>query len=586
MKYSLVVEAYERMEATTKRLEITDYLVELYKQTPKEDINKVVYLTQGKLYPDYMGVELGIAEKLAIRAVTSAAGASEEAVLSDLQRLGDLGETASHFLSKKAQIILLSGEPLTILRVYETLDKMARSVGEGSQEHKIKLLTSLLVDASPVEAKYIVRTVTGKLRLGIADMTMLDALALAYCGSKEYRPEIERAYNLSSDLGAVAKTVAERGVEGLKGFRITVGKPIRPMLAERLASVEEILKKFEGAGAFEYKYDGERLQAHKSGDRVELFSRRLENITSHYPDAQKLLAEGLEAGEAVVECECVAVNLGTGELMPFQELMHRRRKYQIQEAMKAYPVSLYLFDALYIDGEDLTLKPYTERRKALERIVKTTDRVKVARQTVTDEPAAVETFFEEAVAEGCEGLMAKATSPASVYQAGARGWLWIKYKRDYKANLTDTLDLVVVGGFYGRGRRGGFYGALLLAAYDETSDTFKTVCKLGAGLTDEDLAKLPGILNPFKIPKRHGRVDSKVEADAWFTPSLVMETLGSEITLSPTHTCGLNTIREGSGLAVRFPRFTGKYRTDKAPEDATTVKEIVEIYNAQLKKIT
>ncbi|MEM3737211.1 MAG: ATP-dependent DNA ligase [Candidatus Bathyarchaeia archaeon] len=584
MDYSLITEMYEKIEATTKRLEITDHLISLFKKTPASVIDKVVYLTQGKLYPDYMGIEVGIAEKLGIRALALVSGLGEAAILQNLEKTGDLGETAASILKKRVQVALMR-EPLTVERVYETLDKIARAVGEGAQETKIRLLSSLLIDAEPREAKYIMRTVTGKLRLGLADMTILDALAAAYCGSREERPRLERAYNLSSDLGSVARVVVEMGIKGVEQFKVVVGKPIRPMLAERLPSANEILEKLGGVGAAEYKYDGERLQAHKDGGKVMLFSRRLENITNHYPDACKLIQQYVHVKEAIVECECVAVNPETDELMPFQELMHRRRKYRIEEAMETYPVSLFMFDALYVDGQDLTTAPYPERRKSLEKIVEESDRVRIAKALVTDDPEKLEKFFEEAVSEGCEGLVVKSVASDSIYQAGARGWLWIKLKRDYQALLTDTLDLVVVGAFHGRGKRGGTYGALLMAAYDDEKDTFPTISKCGSGFTDEDLAKLPTLLKDYKIDHRHARVESQLKADVWFIPAVVLEIIGAEITLSPIHPAGMDIIRKGSGLAVRFPRFTGNYRNDKAPEDATTVKEIVEMYRRQLKKI-
>ena len=585
MDYSLIADMYERIEATTKRLEITDQLVSLLKVTPRAVIDKVVYLTQGKLYPDYMGIEVGIAEKLAIRALAHASGLGEATIIKDLERTGDLGETAANLLKRRVQVTLMK-EHLTVERVYETMDRIARTAGDGAQETKIRLLSSMLVDAGPKDAKYIMRTVTGKLRLGLADMTILDALAVAYCGSKEERPSLERAYNLSSDLGSVARAVAEEGAKGVERFRVVVGKPIRPMLAERLPSAKEILEKLGGRGAAEYKYDGERLQAHKAGRKVELFSRRLEKITSHYPDACELIQQHVRAKEAIIECECVAVNPETEELMPFQELMHRRRKYGIEEAMKTYPVSLFMFDVLYIDGEDLTTAPYPVRRRRLEKIIREVERVKIAKALVTSDPVELERFFEEAVSEGCEGLVVKSAAPESIYQAGARGWLWIKLKRDYQALLTDTIDLVVVGAFHGRGKRGGTYGALLMAAYDEEKDTFPTISKCGSGFTDDDLEKLPTLLKDYRIDHRHGRVESQLKADVWFIPTVILEILGAEITLSPIHLAGMDVIRRGSGLAVRFPRFTGKYRSDKAPEDATTVKEIVEIYQRQLKKIT
>ncbi|MGP3667082.1 MAG: ATP-dependent DNA ligase [Candidatus Bathyarchaeota archaeon] len=588
MDYSLIVDVYEKIGSTTKRLEITDYLEELFKKTPKEIIDKVVYLTQGKLYPDYYGIELGIAEKLAIKAIAMVTGLSEKVVNSELQRLGDIGEAASHLISKKktqTKLFEFKDEKLTVEKVYETFDKIAKTTGEGSQDVKIKLLQSLLTHASPAEAKYIVRMATGKLRLGVADMTILDGLAAAFCGSKDLRPELERAYNLTSDLGEVAKSVAEEGLEGIKKFKITVGKPVRPMLAERLPSAEEILEKL-GKCAAEYKYDGERIQAHKnSNGEVMLFSRRLENITHHYPDACELVRRHVKASEAIVECEAVAVNLDNGEMMPFQELMHRRRKYDIEEAMKLYPISLFMFDLLYVNGKDYTLKPYPERREKLKEIVEESDRVKIAKAIVTDNIKELEKFFQEAVEEGCEGLMVKAITPDSVYKAGARGWLWIKYKRDYQALLTDTLDLVAVGAFYGRGKRVGTYGALLLAVYDDKNDVFKTICKCGSGFTDEDLASMPDMFKDLIIQHSHARVYSEIKADVWFVPKVVLEVIGAEITLSPVHTTARNVIREGSGLAIRFPRFTGKWRNDKAPEDATTETEVIEMYQRQLKKI-
>jgi len=584
LMYSLVAEAYEKIEGTTKRLEMTDYLVDLLKKTPPDLIDKVVYLTQGKLYPDYMGVEIGIAEKLAIKAVSKATGRSEKEISSDLEVTGDLGETTQKFLEKRLQASLFR-RPLTVQTVYRTLDKIAKTTGSGSMDYKINLLAGLLVDATPKEAKYIIRTVTGKLRLGIADMTVLDALAIAYGGGKEAREVLERAYNISSDLGKVAKVLVTSGVEEIKRFKVSVGNPIRPMLAERLSSPQEILEKLGGKCIAEYKYDGERMQAHKDGNKVMLFSRRLENITSQYPDAVQLIRENVKAKTAIVEAECVAVDPDTGEMRPFQELMHRRRKHEIAEAIVEYPISLFVFDVLYVDGRDLTLEPYLNRHKVLEEIIEEGDRIKIATYIITDDPEKLERFFEEAIENGCEGLVCKSISEDSIYQAGARGWLWIKYKRDYKSEMTDTVDLVVVGAFYGRGKRAGTYGALLLAAYNKREDTFETVCKIGSGFTDEDLKKIPELLEPHRIPHRHPRVKSTLEADVWFTPRIVIEVIGAEITLSPVHTCAMGIMRKGSGLAIRFPRFTGNYRLDKAAEDATTVDEIIEMYKSQLKRI-
>jgi DNA ligase-1 len=259
------------------------------------------------------------------------------------------------------------------------LDRIAKSTGSGSVDQKLNLLAGLLADATPKEAKYIIRAVTGKLRVGIADMTVLDALAIAYGGGKESRSLFERAYNVSSDLGRVAKTVVESGPEGLKGFGVSIGEPIRPMLAERLSSPQEILEKLGGKCIAEYKYDGERIQAHKDGDEVTLFSRRLENITSQYPDIVKIIGESIIPNKVIIEAECVAVDTETGEMKPFQELMRRRRKHGIQEAAEENPVSLFVFDVLYVDGKDLTLETYPIRHETLQSLTKEHNRIKTAK---------------------------------------------------------------------------------------------------------------------------------------------------------------------------------------------------------------
>ncbi|RLE74192.1 MAG: ATP-dependent DNA ligase, partial [Thermoprotei archaeon] len=350
-----------------------------------------------------------------------------------------------------------------------------------------------------------------------------------------------------------------------------------------LSDPKEILGKLGGKCIAEYKYDGERIQAHKGINKVTLFSRRLENITHHYPDVVEMVRRYIKAKEAIVEGECVAVNPDTGEMLPFQELMHRRRKYGVEKAMEMYPVHLYLFDLLFCDGIEYISKPYPERREKLKKIVEETDDISLSQAIIVDNPEDLTRFFEQAITDGCEGIMCKSIASDSIYQMGARGWLWIKYKRDYRYEMSDTVDLVVVGAFHGRGKRAGTYGALLMAAYNHEKDVFETVCKVGSGFTDEDLEKLPEMLKPYIIPHRHARVVSKIEADVWFVPAIVLEIIGAEITLSPLHTCAFGKIREDAGLAIRFPRFTGRFRFDKEPEQATTVKELIEMYKTQRK---
>jgi DNA ligase-1 len=581
MLFREVVDYYEQLEATTKRLEMTDILAALLSKTPPAVIDKVVYMTLGELYPAYVGLELGVAEKLAARAIRQVSGAGEKELNELFSRHGDLGTVAELLLRTKEQTTLFVQE-LTVEEVYSSLEKIAKASGPGAVDVKTAVLSKLLAMATPVEAKHIIRIVTGKMRLGVADMTILDALAKAFGGDREV---YERAYNLSSDIGLVAKTAAVEGVEGVSKFRVRVGIPVRCMLAERLSSAVEILEKMDGVGFTEYKYDGERMQIHKAGEKVWIFSRRQENITQQYPDVVEAVEKYVKAAEAILECEAVPLDPDTGETLPFQELMHRKRKKEIERAAEEYPVALYFFDILYVDGEDMTTKPFLERRKMLEKVIVEDERVKLSTGLLTHSPEEVEKIFAEAVEAGCEGVIVKSVGEDSVYRAGARGWQWIKFKRDYRSEMIDTVDLVVVGAFHGRGRRRGKFGALLTAVYNEERDVFQTVCKVGSGFKDEDLERFTEMINQLKIPHKHARVESLMTPDVWVEPRIVLEIIGAEVTLSPVHTCAWGVLKEGYGLGIRFPRYTGRLRTDKKPEDATTDREIVEMYRRQLKKI-
>jgi DNA ligase-1 len=578
VRYEIVAEAYRDLERATARLELIDRLARLVSETPTDLLPTVALLCQGKIAPDFAGVEIGLAERLAARSVALAAGVTGEAVLASAREVGDLGLAAEKLLAAKAPSRPAN---LEVRVVFDTLHQIATLEGSGSQSRKLALLAELLGQAAPLEARYLVRTVTGSLRLGIGTPTILDALATVYAGGRAARPVLERAYNICSDLGLVAETLASGGLAAVERIRVRAGNPVRPMLAQRLSSPAEVLGKLGGSCAAEYKYDGIRVQAHRTGDgRLELFTRRLERVSNQFPDVAEVLGAGLGPREAILEGEVVAADPVSGELRPFQEVMFRRRKHGITEAVRDVPVSLFCFDLLYADGEDLTRLPYLERRARLERAIAVSDRLRLTTAEGISDVDALEAMFEQAIADGCEGLLCKSVAPTAGYQAGARGWLWIKLKRDYRTELSDTLDLVVVGALYGRGRRAGIYGALLLAAYDPAADLFRTVCKCGTGFSDADLAALPARLAPFERPERPARVDARRHADVWFEPAVVIEVLGAELTLSPTHTAGWNQVKQDAGLALRFPRFTGRWRDDKAPEDATTVDELVEMYRS------
>jgi DNA ligase-1 len=576
VKYETIAEAYRDLEQAGGRLALTDRLATLLAGTPAELLPTVCYLCQGLIAPQFAGVDLGLAEKLAVRAVATATGARPEEVTASVRENGDLGQAAEQLLTVTA-----AGRPasLPVSTVVDTLHRIAEAEGTGSQGRKLDLLAGLLTQATPLEARYLLRLVTGGLRLGIGTPTILDALAQVHAGGRAARPVLERAYNICCDLGLVAATVAGGGIAAVEQLQVRPGNPVRAMLAQRLSDASEILAKLGGRCAAEYKYDGVRVQAHRTVDgTIELFTRRLERVSAQFPDVVEALAAGLGPREAILEGEVVAYDPAAGELHPFQEVMFRRRKHGIADAVRDVPVGLFCFELLYADGQDLTQLPYPERRARLAGAITASPQLRLTTATDVTTPAALDVAFEQAVTDGCEGLVCKSVSPAAGYQAGARGWLWIKLKRDYRTELADTVDLAVVGAFAGRGRRRGVYGALLLAAYDPDADVFRTVSKCGTGFSDADLAALPARLAPLARPQRPARVDARQEPDVWFEPGVVLEILSAELTLSPNYPAGWGQVKEHTGLAMRFPRFTGRWRDDKAAQDATTTGELISLY--------
>ena len=582
MEFSIIAEMFEKMEKTSSRIELTNILVELLKKTPEKIIPNVVYLLQGIIRPNFEGVELGVAEKLAIRSISKSSGLPIKKIEDDYRNCGNLGLAASNILKLKTQTTF-TAEKITIERVYETLFKIANLEGKGSQDLKMKYISSLLNDATPLEAKFVLNILLGTLRLGIAENTVMDALAIGFTGKKEYRKQIEDAYNVSSDLGKVSEVIAREGLIGIKKFQISLFNPIRPMLADRIKSEEEAIKKMPTEFAAEYKLDGERVQIHKQADKIILFSRSLENITKYYPDIVENIGNSLDVNEGIFEAEIVAINENTGEFLPFQELMHRRRKYKLKEAVLQYPITVNFFDVLYFDKKNCLDLKYSERRKILESSVKVNNFAKLVPMAIVKNENQIEDFLENSINSGCEGLMLKILDAG--YRAGIRGGNWLKLKREYRNELGDSLDLVVIGAYFGKGRRTGRYGTLLLATYNPEKDNFPSICKVGTGFTDESLDQLYQILSNKVILKKNPRIESEMEADVWFEPELVLEIVASEITLSPIHKTALDTIRKGTGLALRFPKFTGKIRIEKGSEDASTDEEVYSLYRGQTKVV-
>ena len=586
MKFSVLAETFEKMEKTPKRLELTDYLVDLFKNTPPDLVSKVVYLIQGKLRPDFEGIEIGVAEKLVIRAVYRSTAIPVKKIEDAYRKDGDLGHAVSKLIEQKTQTTLFDetgGDDKTVDWVYDTLCKIAELEGAGKNvlDKKMNYVSSLLNNTSPISAKFIIKILIDTMRLGVADNTILDALAIAFTGSKSNREKLENAYNVSSDLGKVAEVAAKKGLEGINKFKIQVFSPIRPMLADRVKSEKEAIEKMGEKFAAEYKLDGERIQIHLSDGKIDLFSRRLEKIRNYYPDIVENIPKSLKAKEAILEAEAVAINENTGEFLPFQELMHRRRKYNVDKAVLRYPITVNFFDVLYADGKSCLDLGYSQRRKLLEEIVVEDNFTKIVPQMIVTNEGQIEDFLENSINSGCEGLMLKSLD--APYRAGMRGSNWLKLKREYRNELGDSLDLVVIGAFFGRGRRTGKYGTLLLATYNDQNDTFPSICKVGTGFTDENLDQFYQILSDKITLKKNPRIISEMEADVWFEPELVIEVVASEITLSPIHKTALDVLRKGSGLALRFPKFTGKIRMEKSPENASTDQEVISLYKGQTK---
>jgi len=587
VRFADLAAAYERLEATSKRLEMRAILVELIRPLRPPDLSRVLYLSQGMLRPEYEGVELGVADSLARRAVALSTGLEEATVQKRTKASGDLGTTVQEMLTGLRR--LEAGEPLTVAGVYADLTRIAESKGEGSQETKVKILSELLNRATPVEGKFLVRFVLGTLRVGVREMTILDALSDGFGdGSKETRARIEAAFNLTSDLGLVAAVLVEKGAAGLTSVSLEVGRPIRPMLAEREPSLTAVLERMGGSAALEYKYDGLRVQAHipKHGP-VRLFSRRLEEISAQFPELIDELPRAVRSTPAILEGECVPIDLDTGDIQPFQEVSRRRgRKHDLERVREEIPVCLFAFDVLLAGGEPVYDRSFPQRRALLETVLRPTERVRLAVQKVVSDEETATAFFEEAIAAGGEGVMAKSLKDGSSYRAGARGYWWIKYKREYTAGLSDSIDGVVVGAFQGRGRRAGRFGAFLLAVYDPKRDRFESFCKVGTGFDDAQLAEMPSRLRRFETDTAPVEVDTGLVPDRWMRPGLVLEVRGAELTLSPIHRAALGTVRAGAGLALRFPRFTGRVRDDKGPTEATTSAELLTLYRSQVRQAT
>ena len=566
MTFSDLAGYLDRMEATTSRTELVKTLAEIYQKSSPDEIQPITYLIQGRLVPFFEPVEIGLGDKLVIASIAQAFDKPAEAVSKLFDQVGDLGAVAAKLSGRK------SGSPLSVAEVHARLTEIAGAAGAGSVEKKRSLFAGLLKQVDPTAAKHLVRVALGRLRLGIGDPTVLDALSLARKGDRSLRPVLEGAYNRTSDLGLIAKTFWSGGEDAVKALKVTVGRPIRSQLAERLPNPEAVIKRL-GMVAVQPKYDGIRVQIHKKGKDVRIFSRNLEDFTLMFAELATA-ARQLKDRSLILDGEAIAYSKESEEYVPFQLTASRRRKHGIEAAAAELPLSAFIFDILYRDGRDLTELPYEQRLDIVDEVIRGSSVLLPAPIIKTDSVEVLTKTLLDYISQGLEGVVVK--RPDSAYQAGARNFNWVKLKRHTSGQLSDTVDLVLLGYYFGKGKRAEFgVGALLAGVYDKPHDRFVTITKLGTGLSDAEWREIHKRADKLQVDRKPARVESVLVPDVWLKPDVVVEVLADEITPSPRHT---------AEFALRFPRIVSFRGADKRPEDATTVKEIVELYRLQGKK--
>ncbi|HSW96921.1 MAG TPA: ATP-dependent DNA ligase [Candidatus Saccharimonadales bacterium] len=592
MEFKVLAQYFEKLEGTSSRLSLIEILSELFKEikTPDE-IEKVCYLVQGRIAPFFEATEIGMADKTVAKAIATAYEIDGEKVLKHNAKLGDMGLVADqlHQESKHTN----QHTKITIDEVFTILKEIAGTSGAGTIEKKLTLLSDLLKKIDHVSAKYLVRIPLGNLRLGIGDPTILDALATVKFGDKKNRKLLEGAYNRTSDLGLIARTLwqhqdPESSLKAVQKLDVTVGKPIRSELCERLPNAEKAIEKMEVVDV-QYKYDGFRTQIHKNGDEISIYSRNLENMSHMFPELIEGARKQIKAKTAILDAEALAYNPESEEFLPFQETTKRRRKYNIEEVAKQLPLKAFAFDILYKNGKSLIDEPLTKRLEILAETIDGNEILIVTKTKKVDDAKVLAFMLEDAISKGLEGVVIKKLE--SPYEAGGRNFNWVKLKRHSSGELKDTIDCVILGYIYGRGKRTAFgAGALLVGVYDKKEDMFVTVSKIGTGLSDEEWQSIKKRTHGLELDHKPARVTSLVTPSVWVKPEIVIEVLADEITRSPIHTAGAvitqsdgKDVRE-PGYALRFPRLVSFRDTDKSAEDATTVKELIEMYSQQGKK--
>ncbi len=583
MEFAGLAHTFEELERTSSRLMLIELLTQLFRSIERpEEIEQVCYLVQGRVAPFFEALEMGMAEKSVARSLAMAYHTTSEHVEALYAALGDMGLVAVQ-VNREAGIV---PTVLSVDEIFQGLKAIAQTAGKGAVEQRIAKLSDLLTRVDGMSAKYVVRVLLGNLRLGIGDATVLDALAKARWNDAKKRKLLEGAYHKTSDLGLIARTLWEHPEEeeaqrAVAALDVQLGKPVHSQLAERLPSAEAIMAKM-GAVVAQYKYDGLRAQIHKDGMLVTIFSRNLEDQSHMFPELIEGTLKQVRAESAILDAEALAYNATSEEFLPFQETTRRRRKHGIEAMAEQIPLKAFVFDILYKDGASLLDTPLAERLRILEETIHPADDTLMLTASHTVEDAHTLTLlFDEAVSLGLEGLVVK--KPESRYEAGARNFNWVKLKRHSAGALNDTIDCVLLGYLFGRGKRAAFgAGSLLVGVYDPERDLFVTVTKIGTGLSDEQWRSIRERTRGLEVDHRPARVSSLIEPSVWVEPQIVIEVLADEITRSPTHTAGK--VGAEPGYALRFPRLVSFREGDKQPEDATTVQELIELYQSQGKK--
>ena len=581
MNFSEVALAFQDIERESSRLKMTHLLGELFKKANAEEISLLANLSLGQLNAPYLGQQFNMAEKNLIKVIAELLNDSAHTVSQQLKVCGDLG------------IIIGTGtwlaeKELSVHEVFTALSMLQKISGTGSQEEKGAHLLALLKSLDPLSAKYIVRVILGKLRLGFSDMTVIDALSWMEVGNKSLRSAIENAYNLSVDIGYIASLLKSKGIKALEEMTIQIGIPIRPAAAERLPTARAIIEKL-GTSVAQPKLDGFRLQIHikktdtKSAPQIHFFSRNLLDMSYMFPDVAASVAQ-LDVQELICEGEAIVYDTHTNTFLPFQETVKRKRKHGIEQAAEEFPLRVFIFDLLYLNGKEFLNATHEQRRSTLLKLFKgfPNEAIQVISEKQVSTAKELEDYFAENIAAGLEGLVVKRDD--AIYQPGKRNFNWIKLKRQEEGHLDDTVDCVILGYYAGEGKRAAFgIGAFLVGLYNPHQDRFETVAKIGTGLSDEQWIELKKKCDGITLQQQPKNViiGKELTPHVWVDPSIVCIIRADEITISPAHTAGKT--EHKLGYALRFPRFMG-YRIDKSADEATTIHEIERMYQDQFVK--